>query len=202
MTPAGGECVTVNSEQADMEFIPQDIRDVILIKPRVYSDNRGFFLETYRKQHFLERDIRVEFVQDNLSSSGYGTVRGLHYQIENQQAKLVMVPLGKILDVAVDLRKGSPTFGQYSSAMLSEKNKNLLYIPAGFAHGFSVLSERAMVSYKCSDYYNADAERGLLWNDPALDIDWKVSDPILSEKDQKQPLLNEIPNKDLFEYHP
>lgn len=202
MTPAGGECVTVNSEQADMEFIPQDIRDVILIKPRVYSDNRGFFLETYRKQHFLERDIRVEFVQDNLSSSGYGTVRGLHYQIENQQAKLVMVPLGKILDVAVDLRKGSPTFGQYSSAMLSEKNKNLLYIPAGFAHGFSVLSERAMVSYKCSDYYNADAERGLLWNDPALGIDWKVSDPILSEKDQKQPLLNEIPNKDLFEYHP
>ncbi|MDX1617704.1 MAG: dTDP-4-dehydrorhamnose 3,5-epimerase [Balneolaceae bacterium] len=185
-----------------MEFIPQDIRDVILIKPRVYSDNRGFFLETYRKQHFLERDIRVEFVQDNLSSSGYGTVRGLHYQIENQQAKLVMVPLGKILDVAVDLRKGSPTFGQYSSAMLSEKNKNLLYIPAGFAHGFSVLSERAMVSYKCSDYYNADAERGLLWNDPALGIDWKVSDPILSEKDQKQPLLNEIPNKDLFEYHP
>lgn len=184
-----------------MEFIPQEIEDVLLLKPRIFSDKRGFFLETYRKQHFLERDIQVDFVQDNLSSSGYGTVRGLHYQIENQQAKLVMVPGGKILDVAVDLREGSPTFGKYSSAILSEKNKNLLYIPTGFAHGFSVLSEKALVYYKCSDYYNAEAERGLLWNDPALDIDWKVLDPILSEKDKKQPLLKEIPNKDLFDYN-
>jgi len=183
-----------------MEFLPQDIEDVILIKPKVFSDRRGFFLETYRKQHFLERDIQVDFVQDNLSSSDYGTVRGLHYQIENQQAKLVMVPVGKVLDVAVDLRRGSPTFGRHTSAVLSEKNKNLLYIPTGFAHGFSVLSERALVAYKCSDYYNAEAERGLLWNDPALDIDWKVSDPILSDKDKKQPHLKDIPNKDLFEY--
>ncbi|MDZ7683227.1 MAG: dTDP-4-dehydrorhamnose 3,5-epimerase [Fodinibius sp.] len=137
-------------------------------------------------------------MQDNLSKSQKGTVRGLHYQITNQQDKLLMVMQGTILDVAVDLRKDSPTFGQYVSTQLSAENKHQLFIPKGFAHGFSVLSEDAMVYYKCSDYYNPDGERGLYWDDPKLGIDWKVSDPIISEKDQHQPKLSEISSKDLF----
>lgn len=183
-----------------MEFIPTVIEDVILVKPQVHGDQRGFFMETYRKSYFSNAGIDTEFVQDNLSSSVRGTIRGLHYQIENQQAKLVMVPEGKILDVAVDLRVGSPTFGKYTSEVLSSDNRHLLYIPVGFAHGFAVLSGQALVSYKCSDYYNAEAERGLYWNDPELKIDWGVSDPIVSEKDQTQPLLKDIVEQDLFNY--
>lgn len=183
-----------------MEFTPVSIDEVILIQPEVYEDERGFFMETYRESFFSEAGIDVRFVQDNLSMSSRGTVRGLHYQIGCHQAKLVMVPMGRILDVAVDLRKGSPAFGRHTAVVLSSENRNLLYIPAGFAHGFAVLSEKALVSYKCSDYYDREAERGLSWNDPDLDIDWQVSDPILSEKDRNQPLLKEIPSKDLFNY--
>jgi len=135
-----------------------------------------------------------------MSSSAKGTLRGLHYQVGRHQAKLVMVPKGRILDVAVDLRKGSPTFGRYTSVVLSEKNKSLLYIPAGFAHGFAVLSETALVYYKCSDYYDRGDERGVRWSDPELAIDWQISDPVLSEKDRNQPLLKEVHDKDLFEY--
>lgn len=185
-----------------MEFLPTSIKDVILIKPGVYEDARGFFMETYRKSNFADHGIEIDFVQDNLSLSAKGAVRGLHYQIQNQQAKLVMAPKGEILDVAVDLREGSPTFGKYISVVLSETNKNLLYIPAGFAHGYSVLSDQTLVFYKCSDYYNADVERGLRWNDPELQIDWKVSGPTLSEKDKRQPLFKDIPKKDLFNYNP
>lgn len=183
-----------------MEFEQTEIPQVLLIKPEVYEDERGFFLETYRKSHFRDHGIDVEFVQDNMSASQAGVIRGLHYQIVDQQAKLLMVPRGKIFDVAVDLRRGSPTFGQHVTAELSGKNKHQLYIPTGFAHGYAVLQDDTLVSYKCSDYYNPGGERGLLWNDPELAINWPVSAPVVSEKDEQQPKLSEISNEDLFEY--
>ncbi len=181
-----------------MEIIKTNIPDVLLLKPEVYRDDRGFFLETYREEHLASRGIDVHFVQDNLSRSQKNTVRGLHYQIEHQQDKLMMVMQGTILDVAVDLRKNSSAFGQHTATELSSENKHQLFIPKGFAHGFSVLSDHALVYYKCSDYYYPEGERGLFWKDPELDIDWKVTNPIVSEKDQHQPTLNEIPEKDLF----
>lgn len=183
-----------------MDFTPTAIKDVILIAPKVYGDERGFFLETFRESRFREAGIKEHFVQDNLSFSQRNAVRGLHYQIRQPQAKLVMVTQGRVLDVAVDLRRGSPTFGQHVAAELSEENKHILYIPVGFAHGFSVLSESASFQYKCSDYYFPEGERGLRWDDPALNIDWRVGNPILSDKDQAQPLLSEISEEDLFNY--
>jgi dTDP-4-dehydrorhamnose 3,5-epimerase len=181
-----------------MEIEETNIPDVLLLKPEVYRDERGFFLETYREEYLKEKNIDVHFVQDNLSKSQKNTVRGLHYQIERQQDKLLMVMEGAILDVAVDLRQDSPTFGKHTAMELSSKNKHQMFIPKGFAHGFSVLSDNALVYYKCSDYYYPDGERGLLWDDPELGIDWKVTDPIISEKDRYQPRLQEITNEDLF----
>lgn len=185
-----------------MEFVETDIPGILLIKPEVHEDDRGFFLETFRESYFREQGIDIRFVQDNMSASVAGTIRGLHYQIRNRQAKLLMVPKGKILDVAVDLRRGSPTFGKHVAVELSGQNKHQLFIPAGFAHGYAVLRDETLVSYKCSDYYNPDAERGLYWNDPDLDIHWGIEDPVVSEKDQQQPRLHEISNEDLFEYSP
>lgn len=181
-----------------MEIVETNISDVLLLKPVVYEDERGFFLETYREEHLTSRDINVHFVQDNLSQSQKGTVRGLHYQIEQQQDKLIMVMQGTILDVAVDLRRDSRTFGEHVAKELSSDNKHQMFIPKGFAHGFSVLSDVALVYYKCSDYYYPEGERGLLWSDPQLDINWKVENPIISEKDQQQPVFKEISTKDLF----
>lgn len=181
-----------------MEIIETNIPEVLLLKPEVYSDDRGFFLETYREEHLAKRGLDVHFVQDNLSKSQQGTVRGLHYQIDHQQDKLIMVMQGRVLDVAVDLRQDAPTFGQHAAVELSSDNKHQVFIPKGFAHGFSVLSDEALVYYKCSDYYYPQGERGLFWDDPALSIDWQVENPIISEKDQQQPRLNEIPGKDLF----
>ncbi|NIT57013.1 MAG: dTDP-4-dehydrorhamnose 3,5-epimerase [Aliifodinibius sp.] len=181
-----------------MEIEETNIPDVLLLKPEVYRDERGFFLETYREEYLKEKNIDVHFVQDNLSKSQKNTVRGLHYQIERQQDKLLMVMEGAILDVAVDLRQDSPTFGEHTAMELSAENKHQMFIPKGFAHGFSVLSDSALVYYKCSDYYYPDGERGLLWDDPELDIDWKVTDPIISEKDRYQPRLQEITTEDLF----
>ena len=181
-----------------MQIESTHIPDILLLKPDVYRDDRGFFLETYRVEHLSERGVDVHFVQDNLSKSQKGTVRGLHYQIEQQQDKLIMVMQGTILDVAVDLRRGSPTFGEHTAMELSADNKHQMFIPKGFAHGFSVLSDHALVYYKCSDYYYPEGERGVLWNDPDIGIDWKVDDPIISEKDRHQPRLNEISNEDLF----
>jgi dTDP-4-dehydrorhamnose 3,5-epimerase len=183
-----------------MEFIPTEIPDVILIKPNVFGDDRGFFLETYRQQLFAEHGIDTNFVQDNCSYSHRGALRGLHYQIEQPQAKLVMVLKGKVLDVAVDIRKGSPTYGQHVSVELSEENKHLLYIPTGFAHGFAVLQDDTYFQYKCSDYYFPQGERGIFWNDPALNIEWPLEEPILSGKDQNLPLLEEVQDEDLFHY--
>lgn len=181
-----------------MEITATNIPDVLLLKPEVYSDDRGFFMETYREEHLRSNGINVHFVQDNLSKSQQGTVRGLHYQIDQPQDKLIMVMQGTILDVAVDLRENSPTFGQYVEMKISSRNKYQFFIPKGFAHGFSVLTSEALVYYKCSDYYCPEGERGLFWDDPDLGIDWKVDDPIISEKDQHQPRLKEIPSEDLF----
>lgn len=182
-----------------MEYTATEIEDILLIKPSVFEDERGFFFESFRRNNFTDQGIDIEFVQDNVSYSRQNTLRGLHYQIENPQDKLLMVLEGEILDVAIDLRQSSDTFGQHVSRVLSAKNKHQLFVPKGFAHGFLVLSKNALVHYKCSDYYNADGERGLKWNDPALGIKWNISDPVLSDKDRQNPLLKNIPEQDLFD---
>lgn len=180
-----------------MDFISTDIEDVIVVRPVVYEDNRGFFTETYRLNKFHKAGIRKPFVQDNLSRSVRNTLRGLHYQIINPQAKLVMVTSGEILDVAVDIRKNSPNFGKYVSYRLTAESKEMLYIPEGFAHGFYVLSEETTFLYKCTDYYHPAGERGIRWNDPQIGITWPDTDPVLSEKDKKLPLLSELKDDDI-----
>ena len=176
------------------EFERQKIEDVILVKPRVFGDNRGFFMESYKKSEFIAGGINTEFRQDNHSKSSKGVLRGLHYQAPPfEQAKLVRCTMGKIYDVAVDIRKNSKTFGEYIRVELSEENKHMLYIPEGFAHGFVVLSDEAELLYKTSNEYAPSADRGIRWNDEDLNIDWGIDfEPVLSEKDKKQPLLKEI----------
>ena len=175
------------------EFIRTEIPDVILIKPKVFEDERGFFMETYKRQDFERAGIKGEFVQDNHSKSRYGVLRGLHFQKEPYtQAKIVRCIKGVIYDVAVDLRKNSPTFGKYVGVILSEHNKYMLYIPRGFAHGFLVLSDEAEVVYKVDNVYAPDHEGGLIWNDPDVNIPWPIDNPILSQKDQKWPTLKEL----------
>ena len=181
-----------------MNITDSRIPAVKLIEPRVFEDDRGYFYEAFRESVFREAGIEEHFVQDNVSRSFRNAIRGLHYQIENPQAKLVQCLKGTILDVAVDLRKGSSTFGNYVAFKLSEESKRLLFVPKGFAHGFSVLSDEAIVSYKCSDYYNREGERGVRWDDPDIRINWNVERPILSEKDRKLPLLSSINKEDLF----
>jgi dTDP-4-dehydrorhamnose 3,5-epimerase len=167
-----------------MEIIETAIPDVLILKPKVWGDERGYFYESFRQQWFVDAGINVAFVQDNQSSSQKNVVRGLHYQIQNPQGKLVRVISGEVFDVAVDLRKSSPTFGKSVSVNLSSVNKLMLWIPAGFAHGFSVVSEHAELYYKCTQYYAPEHDRSLLWNDPALRIQWPIcSDAILSAKD-------------------
>jgi dTDP-4-dehydrorhamnose 3,5-epimerase len=168
-----------------LEKIETAIPGVLLLRPKVFRDERGFFFESYHRGKFAELGILDNFVQDNHSRSRRGTVRGLHYQLKHAQAKLCRVVVGEVLDVAVDIRRGSPTFGKWVGAVLSAENQQQIYIPPGFAHGFSVLSDNAEFLYKCSDFYYAEHEYGVLWNDPQLKIDWKVSDPIISVKDQK-----------------
>ena len=176
------------------EFERQKIKDVILIKPKVFGDNRGFFMETYKRSDFVANGIVEEFNQDNHSKSGAKVLRGLHYQAKPYgQAKIVRCVHGRIFDVAVDIRPESETFAQYVKVELSEENKHMLYIPEGFAHGFVVLSEEAELCYKASGEYNPEADRGILWSDKKINIDWGIDfEPILSEKDSKQPLLSEI----------
>ncbi len=169
-----------------MQFIETELPEVIRVLPKVFGDHRGFFLETYHQQRFAEHGIDVTFVQDNLSRSQQGVLRGLHYQIEHTQGKLVTVLQGEILDVAVDLRRSSPHFGQWTSVKLSDENRELFYVPPGFAHGFSVLSKTADVFYKCTDLYHPEFERTLIWNDDTVGVDWQLTrDPILSTKDQQ-----------------
>jgi len=177
-----------------MKFIPTEISDVILIEPKVFSDRRGYFMEIYNQKVFEENGIPYHFVQDNMSSSAFGTLRGLHYQLEPfAQGKLVRVIKGAVYDVAVDIRQGSPTFGKYVGVELSEENKRSLFIPPGFAHGFYVLTDIAEFTYKCTAFYAPQAERGIIWNDPDLAIDWPVKSKklILSAKDSKLPRFKE-----------
>ena len=176
------------------EFERLRIEGVILVKPKVFGDNRGFFMESYKKSEFIAGGINTEFRQDNHSKSSKGVLRGLHYQAPPfEQAKLVRCTRGKIYDVAVDIRKNSKTFGEYIRVELSEENKHMLYIPEGFAHGFVVLSDEAELLYKTSNEYALSADRGIRWNDEDLNIDWGIDfEPVLSEKDKKQPLLKEI----------
>ncbi len=182
-----------------LSFSKTEIEGIWLIEPSVYGDYRGQFLEAFREKVFSEKGLISQYVQDNISVSKKGTVRGLHYQKPPfAQAKLVMAIKGAILDVAVDIRRNSPTFGKYVSKVLSDENRNIMYVPPGFAHGFSVLSESATVFYKCNDYYNKQAERGIKWDDPDLNIDWQVIEPVVSEKDQKLPFLNKLITDDLF----
>lgn len=182
------------------DFIKQDIDDVILVKPKIYGDNRGFFAETYKKSEFFANGIKDDFVQDNHSKSSTHVLRGLHYQAKPYgQAKLVRCIKGRIYDVAVDLRVNSKTFAKYVKVELSEENKQMLYIPNGFAHGFVVLSDEAELIYKTSSEYAPQADRGVLWSDKTINIDWEIDfEPILSEKDKIQPKLNNITKEDLF----
>ena len=176
------------------EFVKLEIEGLVLVKPRVYGDHRGFFMEAYKKSEFFENGITVDFNQDNHSKSVKGVLRGLHYQkAPYAQAKLVRCARGRIYDVAVDIRPESATFGKYVKVELSEENKHMLFIPEGFAHGFVVLSDEAELLYKASGEYNPAADSGILWNDPDINIDWEIDfEPILSEKDIKQPRLCEV----------
>lgn len=174
------------------------INGVFVFEPQVFEDDRGYFFESFRKTQLEEIEFNLDFVQDNVSKSYKGTIRGLHYQIENPQDKLITCLKGEILDVAVDVRKDSPSFGNYVAYKLSEKNHRTLLVPKGFAHGFSVLSDDAIVSYKCSDYYNKEGERGIRWDDPLIRINWDVSRPILSDKDKRLPLFSSIKEEDTF----
>jgi len=181
-----------------LKIISTSIPEVFIIEPQVFEDERGFFLESYNKRKFKEAGIDADFVQDNHSKSCQGTLRGLHYQIQQPQAKLVRVIAGEVFDVAVDIRKNSPTFGQWVSDLLSAKNKRMLWVPIGFAHGFYVTSPEAEVLYKASDFYAPQWERCILWNDPAIGIEWPSQSgmPILSTKDSAGRLLSEA---ELFE---
>lgn len=172
-----------------MKVTQSRLEGVCLVKPDVFEDSRGYFLESYHQDRYRENGIDVEFVQDNFSRSDRGVLRGMHYQVKRGQAKLVWVAQGEIFDVVVDIRKDSETFGQWQGFTLSSKNKHQLFIPVGFAHGFCVQSRNAYVGYKCSDYYFPENEAGLIWNDPEVGIDWPIEDPILSEKDQHYPGL-------------
>lgn len=176
-----------------MEIVSTRLDQVKIVKPDVHGDHRGFFMETYQSDRYNQCGIATAFVQDNLSFSVKNTLRGLHYQISRPQAKLVQVVTGEIYDVVVDIRAGSPTFGQWVGVHLSEENKHQLFIPAGLAHGFCVLSNTAHFMYKCSDVYAPEDEGGILWSDRAIGIDWPVSDPIISEKDAQFPALGDVP---------
>ena len=184
--------------------IDTSIEGVYVIEPTVFGDYRGFFMETYSKGEFKEIGLNYDFVQDNQSKSKKGVLRGLHFQKENSQAKLVRVVKGEVFDVAVDLRPGSKTYGKWEGVILSEENKKMFMIPRGFAHGFLVLSDEAEFTYKCDDIYNHEAEGGLAWNDPEVAIEWplenmKVDELLTSEKDAKWPSLKELKETDLFQ---
>ena len=180
-----------------MQLIETSLPGVVLLQPKVWGDARGFFMETYSETRFEELGITTRFVQDNHSMSGKGTLRGLHFQLKHPQAKLCRVVRGRVLDVAVDVRVGSPHFGKSVAVELSAENKTQIFVPRGFAHGFVVLSDEAEFLYKCDDVYHPEDEGGVAWNDPQIDIDWLLAAhgihaPLLSAKDQTLPLLKDI----------
>lgn len=184
-----------------VRFTKTFLSEVLIIEPQVFKDGRGFFLETFHHEKYAECGIDRPFVQDNHSHSQQGTLRGLHYQLGHAQGKLVYVVTGEIFDVAVDIRKGSPTFGKWVGVTLSAENKHQIYVPEGFAHGFCVVSETADVMYKCTDIYSPEDEGGVLWSDSEIGIKWPVNAPILSEKDGQYPNLSEVPKDRLPEYN-
>ena len=173
-----------------------------MVEPAVFGDDRGFFFETWNADRYGQQGLPTKFVQSNVSSSSRGVLRGLHYQWPNPQGKLVSVLEGEVYDVAVDIRHGSPTFGQWAAVVLSAENKRQFWIPEGFAHGFAVLSDRAIFSYLCTAQYDKAADAGVRWNDPAIGIDWPVSAPLLSAKDEAAPLLADIAPERLPVYAP
>jgi dTDP-4-dehydrorhamnose 3,5-epimerase len=175
-----------------MEFQPLELPEVILVKPKVHRDDRGFFLETYHQRKFADGGVTAEFVQDNHSYSVRGTLRGLHAQLNKPQGKLVRAVIGEIFDVAVDIRPGSPTFGRWVGEILSGENLRQLWVPPGFAHGFCVLSETAHVLYKCTSLYDPEDEIVIAWDDPRIGIDWPIESPLLSPRDLAAPKLAEI----------
>jgi len=177
-----------------MKFIDTTLRGVVIIEPDIFGDERGFFMETWHRSRFRGAGVDVDFVQDNHSRSVKNTLRGLHYQLKQPQGKLIRVIAGEIFDVAVDIRRSSPGFGQWAGEILSADNRKMLWVPPGFAHGFLVISESAEVCYKCTDYYAPEFERSMLWNDTDLDITWPLqngSTPLLSDKDRKGRRLTE-----------
>jgi len=180
-----------------MNVITNSIDGLLIFEPQVFNDDRGFFIETWSNDRYRQAGIKEQFVQDNVSVSRKGTLRGLHFQNPNGQGKLVQVLDGSVFDVAVDIRVSSPTFGKWESVELTSENHRQMYIPPGFAHGFCVLSESAIFSYKCTDYYCPSAEGGIIWNDPEIGIQWPVDDPVLSDKDLKYTKLSEINKNDL-----
>lgn len=184
-----------------MRVIETELPGVVVIEPRVFEDPRGFFMETYHRTKLADLGVTAEFVQDNHSLSRRGTLRGLHYQLVQPQAKLCRVAQGEVLDVVVDIRRGSPAFGRVATVLLSAANRRQIFVPRGFAHGFVVLSETAEFLYKCDDYYRPGDEYGILWNDPDLAIDWGgLTDPILSEKDRVNPRLADAASETLPTY--
>ncbi len=179
----------------NFKFIETKIPDLYIIEPKVFGDDRGYFMESYSQKDFNEVGLTMTFVQDNESKSRKGVLRGLHFQTKHTQGKLVRVTQGEVWDVAVDLRKGSPTYGQWEGVYLSAENKRQFYVPEGFAHGFVVTSEEAVFNYKCTDFYAPEYDSGLLWNDPEVGIEWPLEglgEILLSEKDKKQKTLKEL----------
>ncbi len=185
-----------------MKLIETDLPGCLIIEPRVFGDERGFFYESWNKAKLAEAGLTIDFVQGNVSASSRGVLRGLHYQWPNPQGKLVSVLEGEVYDVAVDIRRGSPTFGRWSAVMLTAANRRHFYIPKGFAHGFAVVSERAIFTYQCTAAYDAAADTGIRWNDATLGIDWPLAEPILSDKDARAPFLAEVAPDRLPEYTP
>lgn len=170
---------------------------VFLIEPKNFPDARGFFMETYNRERYLSNGLELDFVQDNLSFSSKGVLRGLHFQQPHAQGKLVYVLQGEVWDVAVDIRLGSPQFGRWTAVTLSSENKKQFYLPPGFAHGFCVLSDTALFTYKCTDYYHPECDAGVCWDDPDIGIRWPMKAPSLSDKDNRQPFLRDIPKERL-----
>jgi len=172
-----------------VRIVPTELATVVIVEPQLYADGRGFLFESYHAARYAEAGLPGRFVQDNHSCSVRGTIRGLHYQLEHPQGKLVRVIRGAAYDVAVDVRRGSPTFGRWVGIELSAENKRQLYVPPGFAHGFCVMAELSEVEYKCTDYYAPSDQHGVAWNDPLLGIPWPVREPVLSDKDRRYPPL-------------
>ena len=182
-----------------MEIITTEFPGLIFIKPKIFGDSRGYFYESWNRERYENAGITENFVQDNVSFSSKGVLRGLHYQKPYTQGKLVSVLLGEVWDVVVDLRRSSPTFGKWQGFTLTGEGKEQLYVPRGFAHGFCVLSETALFQYKCTDKYSPESEHGIMWNDPTLAIPWPVHEPLISDKDTKHPRFKDLSGELLFD---